>query len=362
MSLILVEDDKILRFVQCLLDPDVVPERMDAFIDFLSFDTPDVNGWIKNVQNLCGDLYPSTVHMVNGQDALRSELPNADGLVLESLFFGNEELRKAPKLRVVQNFGLDTRNIDLEACEKAGVKTPRFRRRVNSAVGEHAIALMLAVGRKICETNGALDFESLKKLGYDAKLYNTEHISGANWARISGLKNLQGSTLGALGLGEVGREVASKAKGMGMDILYNQRRQLPPDVEKIWDAKYVSFEELFERSDFISIHVPLNNETRGLVNSKAFSHMKDGAVLVNVSRAHIIEREALIQALDSGRLGGAAFDVHYAEPASIDEPLKAYPNVVLSPHIAVGPRSEALLDMAEIVTNLAEAIKENKNL
>ena len=294
--------------------------------------------------------------MVPDQEALRAALLDADALVTEALEVGETELALAPKLKVVQNFGLDTRNIDLEACARAGIKTPIFRRRINGAVGEHVIALMLALGRKICETNGALDFASLEALGYKPAMFDTNQISGGNWARVTGLKNLQGSTLGALGLGEVGREVATRAKAMGMKILYHQRRQLPPEKEAEWNAEYVSFEALFERADFLSIHVPLNDTTRGMVDAAALSRLKEGAILINTSRAHIVDHEALIAALDSGRLGGAGFDVQYTEPLTGKEPLLDYPNVVLSPHIAGGPRTEALADMAEILTNLANAV------
>jgi phosphoglycerate dehydrogenase-like enzyme len=359
MPLVVVEDDKILRFIQCLLDPVVVPARAAALADYLACDVPDVDGWIENVQKSCGAFYPAEVRMVPDQEALRAALADADAVVTEALVIGEEELAGAPKLKIVQNFGLDTRNIDLDACARADVKTPVFRRRINGVVGEHVIALMLAVGRKICETNGALDFASLETLGYRPAMFDTDHISGGNWARVTGLKNLQGSTLGALGLGEVGREVAHRAKAMGMGILYHQRRQLPPDVEAQWDAEYVSFDALFERADFVSIHVPLNDATRGMVDAAALSRMKDGAILINASRAHIVERDALIAALDSGRLGGAGFDVQYQEPLTGDEPLRDYPNVVLSPHIAVGPRTEALADMEEVISNLAAAVNQD---
>ncbi len=314
MPLIAVKDDKILRFVQRLLDPQVEPARIAAFTDYLAFDIPDVHGWIDHVRKSCGSFYPASVRMVPDQEALRAALPEADGLVIEGLNFGAQELSLAPNLKIVQNFGLDTRHIDMEACGRAGIKTPRFQRRIKAAVAEHAIALMLAVGRKICETDGALDSASLNKQGYPAAMFDVNHISGANWARVPGLKNLQGSTLGALGLGEVGMEVANRARAMGMDILYHQRRRLAPELEKKWDAQYVGFGELLERADFLSIYIPLNDETRGLVDGAALGRMKQGAILVNISRAHIVDRQALIQAMDSGHLGGAAFDVHYQEP------------------------------------------------
>lgn len=356
MPVIVVEDDKVLRFLHVLLDPEVPVERTAAFIDYLSFDLADVDAWIKGVRDASGALYPATVRMVADQDALNAALADADAVVTEGLVIGDAELARGAKLKFVQKFGRDSRNIDLAACARAGVATRVIRRQVNGAVAEHAIALMLAVGRKICETDGALDFASLRALGYRPALFDSNHISGANWARIPGLQTLQGATFGALGLGEVGREAAARAQAMGMEVLYYQRRRLAADIEAESDARYVSFEELLARSDFVSIHLPLTPETRGMIDAAAFARMKDGAILINISRAHIVDRSALIAALEQGRLGGAGFDVHYQEPGSADEPLKSFPNVVLSPHIAVGSRAHAIADMEAVINNLAEAL------
>ena len=356
MPVIVVEDDKVLRFLHVLLDPEVPPERTTAFTDYLSFDVADVDAWINGVRDSSGALYPATVRMVPDQDALNAALADADAVVTEGLKIGEAELARAAKLKFVQKFGRDSRNIDLDACARAGVAARTIRRKVNGAVAEHAIALMLAVARKICETDGALDFASLRALGYRPALFDANHISGANWARIPGLRTLQGATFGALGLGEVGREAAARARAMGMEVLYYQRRRLAADIEAESDARYVSFEELLERSDFVSIHLPLTPETQGMIDAAAIARMKDGAILVNISRAHIVDRGALIAALEQGRLGGAGFDVHYQEPGAADEPLRSFRNVVLSPHIAVGPRAHAIADMETVVDNLAEAL------
>ncbi len=356
MPVIVVEDDKVLRFLHVLLDPEAPPERSAAFTDYLSFDVADVDAWIKGVRDSSGALYPAAVRMVAGQDALNAALTDADAVVTEGLAIGDAELARAGKLKFVQKFGRDCRNIDLDACARAGVATRTVRREVNGAVAEHAIALMLAVGRKICETNGALDFASLRALGYKPALFDSNHISGANWARIPGLRTLQGATFGALGLGEVGREAAARARAMGMEVLYYQRRRLPAGIEAESDAHYVSFEELLERSDFVSIHLPLTPETQGMLDAAALARMKAGAILINISRAHIVDRGALIAALEQGRLGGVGIDVHYQEPAAADEPLKSFRNVVLSPHIAVGSRAHAIADMEAVINNLAGAL------
>jgi len=356
MATIVVQDDKILRFLEVILDPGVSPERVEAFRDYLSFDVPDVDGWFEGQRKRAADICPSSIRLVEDEDEMRALVPEADAVVTESLKFGAGDLEIAQRLKFVQKFGIDARNVDLEACARAGVPVRTLRRRVNGTVAEHAILLMMAVGRKLVETEGALDFASLEALGYHPRKFHPDHVAGANWARVNGMKSLQDATLGALGLGEVGREVATRAKAMGMDILYYQRNRMPPEIEAESGAQYVSYDELLERSDFISVHLPLNESTRGMVDSASFARMKPGAIIANISRAHIIDRDALIAALDSGRLGGAGMDVHYEEPGAPDEPLKAYRNVVLSPHVAVAERAHNMADTAELVGNLAEML------
>ncbi len=356
MAVIAVQDDKILRFLEVILDPRVSAERVEAFRDYLSFDLPDADGWFQEQRRIAAAICPSTIHLCEDEAAMRAALPEADAVVSESFHIGADDLAAAPRLKFVQKFGIDARNIDIAAVEKAGLTFRRLRRRVNGTVAEHAILLMMAVGRKLVETDGALDFASLQALGYHPKKFHPDHVAGANWARVNGLIALQDATLGALGLGEVGREVAQRAKAMGMRIVYYQRSRLPEEIEREFDAEYVCYEALLEQSDFISVHLPLNGSTRGMIDREAFGRMKEGAIIANISRAHIIDRDALIGALDSGRLGGAGLDVHYEEPGDLDEPLKNYRNVVLSPHIAVAERRHNMADTAELVRNLAEIL------
>jgi len=356
MANIVVQDDKILRFLEVILDPDVSEERVEAFRDYLSCDVPDPDVWFDEQRRLAAAIYPSTVKMVADEAQMNAALPDADAVVSESFSIGADELALAGTLKLIQKFGVDARNVDLDACAAAEVPVKTLRRRVNGTVAEHAILLMMAVGRKLVETDGALDFDSLRALGYEAAKFHPDHVAGANWARVSDLKSLQGATLGALGFGEIGREVATRAKAMGMEVLYYQRTRLPADIEAESEATYVSYEKLFEASDFISIHLPLNASTEGMVDTASFARMKPGAIIANISRAQIIDRDALIAALDSGHLGGAGLDVHYAEPGDPKEPLKNYRNVVLSPHVAVAQRLHNMADIAELVANLTEAL------
>lgn len=123
---------------------------------------------------------------------------------------------------------------------------------------------------------------------------------------------------------------------------------MTPVEELMYGAAYVSLEELLERSDYVSIHLPINSSTRNLIDRSAFGRMKRGAYLVNVARPDIVDRAALLEALDEGRLGGFGLDVGYEEPARPDEPLLEYPNVILTPHTAPGTRQNGMKDVEEM--------------
>ncbi len=357
MPIIVAQDDAIIRSAQVILDPDTDPDRQAGIADYFSVDLKDFDGYLAKVRGMAKGLFPSTFRMVDDQESFRDAIKDADGAILESFIVGEQELAAAPNLKIIQKFGVDLRNIDLDACARHNVVVKPLRRRVNVAVAEHAFALMMALAKKIVSTAGRLDEASLRAAGYQPKMYDRRHVASANWARVGGLVTLQGSTLGVLGLGEIGRELAERAKAFNMNILYHQRNQVPADVEAALGARYVSFGELLEQSDFMTIQLPLTPSTEGMIDKAAFARMKPGAFLVNISRAAIVDRDALIGALESGRLGGAGIDVHYKEPGDADEPLKKFDNVVLSPHIAVASRMNGAADMEELVANLAEAVR-----
>jgi phosphoglycerate dehydrogenase-like enzyme len=269
---------------------------------------------------------------------------------------GEAELAAAPNLKIVQNFRTDMRNIDEAACAARGIPALPFHRQVNVAVGEHAFALMMSLAKKLCETNKLLTMEALQAEGWPARVYNRKHTANSNWARINGVKNIFGSTLGIVGLGSVGRYVANWANAFGMKVIYTQRNQLDAGLEAEFKASYVSLNELFEQSDFVSIHVPLNDSTKGLIGAEQLNRATKQPVIVNIARADIIQRDALLAALDAGTLGGVGMDVHYKEPGDADDPFLKYKNVIMSPHIAIGTRVNGAHDMENIVSTLNDAL------
>lgn len=357
MPVIVAEDDVIIRAAQVILDPDTDPERRRAVADYYSVDLPGFGPWMDRLRSGAAGLYPAAFRMVRDQDALRRHLADADGLVCQDLAMGAGEFDAAPRLRIVQKFGADLGNIDLAAAASRGVAVRPLRRRVNIAVAEHAFAMMMAMAKKLPLLNGRIDERSLRDAGFRPRMYDRRHAAGANWGRVAGIGTLHGATVGCLGLGEIGREVAARASAFGARVLYHQRSRAPAEVEAATGASWRPFGELLEASDHVSIHLPLTNATRGMIDAAAFARMKDGAFLTNISRARVIDRAALLDALEQDRLGGVALDVHYEEPSPEDEPLKRFPKALLTPHVAVASRDNAAADMEELVGNLAAAFR-----
>src|SRR6185312_8099201 len=167
-----------------------------------------------------------------------------------------------------------------------------------------------------------------------------------------------GATLGIVGLGEVGRELAKRANAFGMSIVYHQRPRLPAMEELTLGARYMALQELMASADYIVVQLPLNDSTRYLIGREALQAVKPGAILIDTARADLIDPEALIEALDTGRLAGLGMDVGYSEPWPPDDPLLNYRdgNVILMPHTAVGDRRYGLADLEEMCRKIWRVI------
>jgi phosphoglycerate dehydrogenase-like enzyme len=300
------------------------------------------------VQGRYPGLFPAKVVMPENDDEFRRQLADADAVIVERMTIGPAELDIAKRLKVVQKFGCIVSNIDVVACHDRGIAVELHRRRINIAVAEHAFALMIALSRRLNQLNGIIDSKRLHDAGYDTKPFDRRYTGNSNYGRIGGLIPMNGAVFGALGLGEIGREVASRCAAFVMTILYHQRTRMTPVEECVYGATFVTLNELMSRSDYVSIHLPINASTRGMVDRAVLRRIKPGAFLINVARPDIIDRNALIEALDEGRLGGFALDVGYEQPGRPDEPLLKYKNVILTPYIAPGTRQNGMKDVEEV--------------
>lgn len=354
---IVLENDPALRLVPVVLDPESPDAALRAYADFVAHDEPDFEAWCHDLRRKIPGLYPASVTTVDTAEEMKRELPDADGLIVESLDVAESDLALAPNLAFVQKFGGLAPNIDIEACVRHRVAVNVQRRRVNVAVAEQAFMFLIALAKQVVTLNGVVDEKRLRDAGFRPDPFDRRYTVNSNYGRVPGLHTLHGSVLGAIGMGEVGREVALRAKAFGMRTLYYKRTRLTAAEEEYLGIDYAPMERLLQESDFISIHLPLTDATRGMFNRDVFGKLKPGAILVNVARAAIVDHDAVVEALDGGRLGGFALDAGYDEPARADEPLLRFPNAILMPHTAPATRRNVLLDMEEMCLKMWEALQ-----
>ena len=233
---------------------------------------------------------------------------------------GSEFFRSAPKMRLVQLTSAGYDQVDVEAARKAGVPVSNNGGANAIAVAEHTMMLMLA---------------TLKRL-----VWHHNNVVAGKW-RIGNLADsrvyeVAGKTLGIVGLGNIGKKVARRAAGFDMTVIYYDIRRLTEDAEDALGVRFVLLSELMRRADVVSLHVPLDDSTRGLIGARELAAMKPSAIIVNTCRGPVIDEHALYQALKSEKIMGAGLDVMVDEPPRPDHPMLALPNVTLTPHSA-GP-------------------------
>lgn len=354
---LVVENDTFLRLINVVLDPSASEERIDAFAHFCLHDLADFRGWCDKIRAQAANLYPSEVCLVDSQEELLANLPGASVAVVEELTFEAQEVAAAGKnLRFVQKYGFTTRNIDQAACDQTGARVLTIRRRANISTSEQALMLMLALARQVTQNANRISVEQLKAAGYQPTTYNRKHTPNGNWARIPGMVTLYQRQLGIIGLGEIGRELALRASALGMRIVYHQRTRLPAEVERQYQATYLPLNDLLATSDFVSLHLPRSPATVGFLGASQLAQIKPGAFLINVSQPNLIERHALLRALESKRLAGFGLDTFYEEPGDANDPLIKFPNVIVTPHMGGSPRWNSLDDIEEVIVNLGRLL------
>jgi D-3-phosphoglycerate dehydrogenase len=253
-------------------------------------------------------------------DGLPAALADADALVVRSAVQADDALMEhAPKLRVIGRAGVGVDNIDADAATRRGIVVMNTPGANAVAVAELTIGLMLALARKLPAANSTMH----------AGKWEKKNLQGAE---------LRGKTLGILGLGRIGLEVAKRAKGFGLEIVGSDPF-VSAAVARESGIKLVTLDELIAGSDYLTLHVGLTPQTTGVINAKTLAKMKKGVRIINCARGELIDDAALVDALKSGQVAGAALDVFAVEPAK-DTPYGELDNVILTPHIA-GSTAEA---------------------
>jgi D-3-phosphoglycerate dehydrogenase len=274
----------------------------------------------------------ATVHdqdKVSADDLLKI-IPDYDALIVRGRTRVTAAvIEAASKLKVIGRAGVGVDNIDLEAAKKHGIPVVNAPTSTTVAVAELSFGLLLAVAREIPRADASM------KQGQ----WNKKEFEGVE---------LNGKTLGIIGYGRIGIEVGKRAAAFGMNVIVYDPN-VSEDELLHSDAEPVSIQDLFAWSDFISLHLPLNVQTRDLIGPLAFSQMKDGVRIVCAARGGIIDEEALLNALNSGKVASAALDVFEKEPPGLTE-LVSHPRVIATPHIGA-QTAEAQSRAAEDIAN-----------
>ncbi len=255
----------------------------------------------------------------NSEEALIRDIPQYHAILpMLSNPITAEVLKAGERLQIVANHAVGYNNIDVDAAQEENIYVANTPDVLTDSCAEFTIGLILAVSRRLFEAQRYLldgKFDGWEPLGFLGK-------------------ELQGSTLGIVGMGRIGQAVAQRAKAFGMDIIYHNRSQLSPETENTFNASYrTDIETLAEEADILTLHCPLTDETKHLVDKEVLSILGKNAILVNTSRGPVVDEKALAEALHDGTIGGAALDVFEEEP-KVHPRLLTAPNCLLTPHIA----------------------------
>jgi glyoxylate reductase len=287
----------------------------------------------------CDAEYWANAERPPREDVLR-RVKDKEGLIcLLTEKVNDELLRAAPKLRVAANVAVGYDNIDVDACTKRGVVATNTPGVLDETTADFAWTLLLAVARRLGEG------EALARSG-NWKGWNLDQLCGAD---------IWGKTLGVVGFGRIGRAVARRASGFQMKVIYTDAVRATEDAERSLNAEFRDLNTLLVEADFISLHVPLLPETRGLFDGPRFYRMKPTAFLINTSRGPVVDEAALVAALENKKIAGAALDVYENEPF-IHPGLKR-PNVVLAPHLASASVETRTKMAVMAVTNVVALFK-----
>lgn len=270
-----------------------------------------------------------------GEEALCARAPEADAFLCYKAPLPGSAIHAATRLKLIQKHGRNCRNIDVAAAFEKGIPVATRSLLRNASVAEHALALMLACARKVLPGHKAVSEAAYLELGLEPITTNQWDTRG-NWANIEGLSELFEKTVGIIGMGDIGIEIARRCKVFEMEVVYNQRTPHSEAMEKSLGIQFLPLDKLLSVSDYVVLVIPHTPETEGLIGRNQLTQVKPNATLINVGRGGLIDEEALIESLREGGIAMAGLDVYRQEPLPESSPLRDLPNVVLLPHTGGG--------------------------
>jgi phosphoglycerate dehydrogenase-like enzyme len=319
---------------------DVLPAR---FRELFTGQLPDP-AWTVSVPD--SDDPAALAALVGKADALVTRWRRVDETVLAAA---------GDRLQLVQVLGRHPLRVDAEAARRRGIAVATMPSGGCIAVAEQAMALMLAVARQVVPGHRLTATAAYVARGV-TPVRTSETVIAFNWMGLP-VTELRGRTLGLVGFGEIGQEVARRALAFDMRVLYTRRTRLAPADETMLGVEYATLDALVSSSDVVSLHVPHTGETDRLVDAALLARFKPGAVLINTARGGLVDEAALVAALTSGRLGAAGLDVFVEEPLPSGHPLAALPTVVLAPHVGGGSGGGHKGHVRDALANIARVAR-----
>lgn len=291
---------------------------------------------------------PSFVHTWTEYEHTSSQTieraKDADIVITSKVIFDRETLKQLPKLKLIAITATGTNNVDLVAAEEMGIAVRNVTGYSSTTVPEHVMGLIFALKHSLA---GWLRDQT------EAKWAESKQFCYFDYP----ITDVRGSILGVFGKGCLGTEVGRLANAVGMKVLYAEHKDAA-----VCREGYMPFEEVLRQADIVTLHCPLTETTKNLINAETLSKMKKGAFLINTGRGSLIDELALVDALKTGHLGGAALDVMVKEPPEKDNPLilaaKTMPNLIITPHIAWASDSAVTTLVGKVIKNIEEFVQQ----
>ena len=281
------------------------------------------------------EVFQIIVPEKEGEEALCACAPEADAILCYKAPLTGSAIHAATRLKMIQKHGRNCRNIDIAAASKRGIPVVTRSLLRNASVAEHALALMLACARKVLPSHKSVSEAAYLEMGIEPITTNQWDTRG-NWASIEGLSELFEKTVGIIGMGDIGIEIARRCQAFEMEVYYHQRTPHSKEMEASLGIRFLGLDELIAGSDYLVLVIPHTPDTEGIIGAAQLARMKPHATIINVGRGGLIDEDALTEALQIGEIAMAGLDVYRQEPLPESSLLRDLPNVVLLPHTGGG--------------------------
>ncbi len=277
------------------------------------------------------------------------------GLIAGTATVDSALLDSAPELRAVLKLGRSYHNIDIEAVRARGLRFGCVPRKGPNCVAELALTLVLALSKDLIVSNEAVSLGAYRYRGLKPEL-TAERKMAFRWMQNTRVHEVVGKTLGIIGMGEIGCELARRAAVMGMRNIYYKRSPLSAELETVFEATYSPLDALLAESDYVCVATPHTAETERMIGAEQIAMMKESAYIVNIARGGIIDEAAMIAALQANHIAGAGLDVFTYEPLQADSPLCDLDNVILCPHMGGGTGTNRVIELGAALSEMSRVL------